>query len=78
MGLWLVMKFKDTNLQTYQKYRTQLRSMMGCAGISGLLEILADLSQDFGDSHAFLSSDPFWLNAAAQIDECREKVEDVL
>jgi len=69
---------KTNNPELYDKYYRQLRSMMGTAGIGGLLEILADLSQEFGDAPYMPSADSFWLNAAAQIDDCREKVEDLV
>lgn len=48
--------------------------MMGSAGVDGLLEVLADIAQDFGDGAIFPSADPFWLNAAAQIDNCKEAI----
>jgi len=69
---------KTNNPELYDKYYRQLRSMMATAGIGGLLEILADLSQEFGDAPHMPSADSFWLNAAAQIDDCREKVEDLI
>ena len=69
------MRFKDRDPALYQKYRSALRSMMGIAGINGLLEILTDITQEFGDGAAFPSVDSFWLNAAAQIDDCKEKIE---
>ena len=69
------MTFKDRDPVLYQKYRSQLRSMMAMAGMSGVLEVLTDIAQDFGDGATFLTIDPFWLNAAAQIDDCREKIE---
>ena len=34
------MTFKDRDPAFYQKYRSTLRSMMGMAGINGLLELL--------------------------------------
>ena len=48
--------------------------MMGSAGVTGLLEVIADIAQDFGDGAIFSSADPFWLNAAAQIDNCKEAI----
>jgi hypothetical protein len=69
------MTFKDRDPALYQKYRSALRSMMAMAGINGLLEVLTDITQEFGDGAIFSSVDPFWLNAAAQIDDCKEKIE---
>lgn len=69
------MTFKDRDPAFYQKYRSTLRSMMGMAGINGLLELLTDITQEFGDGAIFSSVDPFWLNAAAQIDDCKGKIE---
>lgn len=69
------MKFKDRDPATFEVYRSRLRSMMGVAGINGLLEVLVDITQDFGDGSMFANPDAFWLNAAAQIDDCKEKIE---
>ena len=68
------MMLKERNPALYQKYRSTLRSMMGSAGVDGLLEVLADIAQDFGDGAIFPSADSFWLNAAAQIDNCKEAI----
>lgn len=42
--------------------------------MNGVLEVLADIAQDFGDGAIFPSADSFWLNAAAQIDNCKEAI----
>jgi len=72
------MTFKERDLIKFKKYRSQMRSMMGNAGIGGLLEVLADITQELGDGAIFAKPDPFWLNAAAQLDECKEKIEEIL
>lgn len=69
------MQFKNRDPEKYQEYKSRIRSMMGTAGICGLLEVLADVAQDFGDGKAFDTPDPFWLSAAAQIEQCKERVE---
>jgi hypothetical protein len=66
--------FKDRDPALYQKYRSQLRSMMAMAGMGGVLEVLTDIALEFGDGATFPTVDPFWLNAA-QIDDCKEKIE---
>ena len=68
------MTFKDRDPATFEKYRLDIRCMMAVAGIGGVLEILADISQDYGDG-AIAPPDAFWLNAAAQIDDCKGKIE---
>ncbi len=71
------MTFKERDLATFEKYRSDLRIMMAVAGIGGVLEILADITQDYGDG-GVSTTDAFWLNAAAQIDDCKEKIEEIL
>lgn len=68
------MTFKDRDPVTFEKYRSEMRIMMAVAGIGGVLEILADISQDYGDGQ-IAPPDAFWLNAAAQIDDCKNKIE---
>lgn len=68
------MKFKDRDLAKFQEYRSELRVMMAVVGIGGVMEILADITQEYGDGK-IAPPDPFWLNAAAQIDDCKEKIE---
>ena len=70
--------FKERDLATFKEYRSQMRSMMGMVGIGGLLEVLADITQEYGDGSAFASPDAFWLNAAAQIDDCKEKIQEII
>lgn len=70
------MRFRDRDPEKYQEYKSRLRTMLGIAGIYGILEVLADISQEFGDGKQFEISDPFWLNAAAQIEQCKETIEE--
>ena len=69
--------FKERDLAAFEKYRLDIRMMMATAGIGGVLEILADITQEYGDG-AIVSPDAFWLNAAAQIDDCKEKIQEII
>ena len=69
------MKFSDRDPTKYQEYKQKIRSMLGVVGISGLLEVIADIAQEFGDGATFETPDPFWLNAAAQVEQCKDGIE---
>lgn len=59
----------------YKESKVATRRLMATVGILGLLEILADIAQEFGDGVGF-SPDSFWLNTAAQIDSVRERLQE--
>lgn len=69
------MKFRDCDPVRYQECRQKIRSILGVAGISGLLEVIADIAQEFGDGATFESPDPFWINAVAQVEQCKDVIE---
>jgi hypothetical protein len=70
------MTLKERDLATFNECRSELRSMLALIGIGGVMEILADITQEYGDGK-ILPPDAFWLNAAAQIEIARERLKSL-
>ena len=76
------MHYKDRNPESYKRFRSQMEAMLAIAGVSGVLEILADITQEYGDGTLIEKSQQsripidhaFFLTASAQIDQVRENL----
>ena len=80
------MRYRDRSPENYDRFHSELQIMLATAGFPGVLEILADIAQEYGDgevsSNAVKSgiaiNHSFFLSAAAQVDQVRENLEDLV
>jgi hypothetical protein len=69
------MNLKTRDRELYEASRRRLATIMGVVGVGGILEIVADLAQDYGDKDAI---DPLWLAIAAQVQLCNDSIDAML
>lgn len=80
------MRYQDRSLENYDCFRSEPQMILAAAGFPGVLEILADIAQEYGDGEIARRSEkagipvdhPFFLNASAQIDQVREQPEELI
>jgi hypothetical protein len=58
--------------------KSELRQMLGVYGIAGVLELLADVCQDFGEGSSVINPDAFWLEASAYVDKAADELKSLL
>jgi len=73
------MKLREDNPELWDEYYGKLKPLMVKAikaqGIGALLELLADLFQEFGDTSEYPESD-IWCNIASQLSTWEDKVKE--
>lgn len=61
--------------------KSELRRLLGNYGIAGVLELLADVCQDFGEGNtgsSVINPDAFWLEASAYADRAADELKSLL
>jgi hypothetical protein len=62
--------------------KSELRQMLGVYGIAGVLELLAEVCQDFGEGSVggrnSIDPDAFWLEASAYVDRAKDELKSLL
>ena len=61
--------------------KSELRRLLGNYGITGVLELLAEVCQDCGEGNtgsSVINPDAFWLEASAYVDRAKDELKSLL
>lgn len=62
--------------------KSELRHLLGNYGIAGVLELLSEVCQDFGEGSVggrnSIDTDAFWLEASAYVDKAADELKSLL